>query len=374
VTHDQVDVALIAAGWAGAVGVLGIGIAWVRRTSSLRWMPVMVSVVGVGSVVAGVIATARAMFLSSHDYGVILLVCLVAGLVSFVFSLLLGTALVHWSGQLRESARTFGESGRYDARISGPAEFAALSDQLRETSMRLAASRDRERMLEESRRELVSWVSHDLRTPLAGMRAMAEALEDGMVEDPGRFHRQIRAEVDRTVRMVDDLFELSQIHAGLLVPDLQPVALGDLVSESLAGAEPIARAQGVHLSGRVQDGVVLDADPGSFSRVLANLLMNAIRHTPADGAVTIEGRLDDGWVTVEVSDACGGIPGEEIGRVFDVAFRGEAARTPDVNAPTGGAGLGLAIVRGIVEAHRGRVAVDNVGPGCRFRVLVPAAP
>ena len=124
----------------------------------------------------------------------------------------------------------------------GPSELQALSAELARTSRRLEESRLREARLEGSRRELVSWVSHDLRTPLAGMRAMAEALEDGMVEDPARYHRQIRAEVDRMVRMVDDLFELSRIHAGVLTLSPETVALGDLVSEAIAGADPMARA------------------------------------------------------------------------------------------------------------------------------------
>jgi K+-sensing histidine kinase KdpD len=119
-----------------------------------------------------------------------------------------------------------------------------------------AEAREREQRLEESRRELVSWVSHDLRTPIAGLRAMAEALEDGMVEAPARYHQQITAEVNRTVRMVDDLFELSQIHAGPLVPSPQPVAMGDLVSES-----PVAAVKGVRLDGRVDADVLVNVDP-----------------------------------------------------------------------------------------------------------------
>jgi len=372
VTRDQVEVVLIAAAWASGVGVVGLAVAWLARTASLRWLPVGVSLVAVGAVVAGMIGTSRAMFLSEHDYEVTLLVCLVAGIVSFGFALLVGSRVVRWSGRLRQSARSFGDSGEYVGEVSGPAEFAALSAELHETSRRLAESRARENQLEESRRELVSWVSHDLRTPLAGMRAMAEALEDGLVDDPARYHRRIRTEVDRTVRMVDDLFELSQIHAGLLVPTLVTVALGDLVNESLISAESVAAAKGVRLGGRVDEGLMVEADPATFSRVVGNLLMNAIRHTPPGGEVMVEGRADGDWVELSVRDRCGGIPSDEIDRVFDVAFRGESARTPDpVVAESGGAGLGLAIVRGIVEAHRGQVAVDNVEGGCRFLVQVP---
>jgi signal transduction histidine kinase len=205
---------------------------------------------------------------------------------------------------------------------------------------------------------------------------MAEALEDGMAEDPARYHRQITEEVNRTVRMVDDLFELSQIHAGMLEPSLQTVALGDLVSESLAAAESVAASKGVRLDGRVEGDVLVHVDPGAMSRIIGNLIMNAIRHTPSDGAVQVRGWASADSVGLSVRDGCGGIPGEEIDRVFDVAYRGGAARTPDPAAAWSGtgAGLGLAIVRGLAEVHSGRVQVENVADGCRFVVTIPAPP
>jgi signal transduction histidine kinase len=372
-THDQVVIVAIAAGCAASVGVAGLVLALVFRRASLRWLPAGVAVVASAAMVVAVIGTARAMFLSSHDYVVVLWVCFVAGVVSACFASLVGAVLVRSSRQLREGARRFGESGRYDADVTGPAEFTALNEELRETSRKLAEAREREQRLEESRRELVSWVSHDLRTPLAGLRAMTEALEDGMVDDPSRYHRQISAEVNRTVRMVDDLFELSQIHAGLLDPAPQTVALGDLVSESLAAAESVAAVKGVRLDGHVDGDVLVHVDPNAMSRVIGNLLMNAIRHTPSDGSVQIRGWSRPDAVELSVRDECGGIPGEDIDRVFDVAFRGGAARTPGAEpvASGSGAGLGLAIVRGLIEVHRGRVEVENVEDGCRFVVTIP---
>ncbi len=156
------------------------------------------------------------MFLSHHDLGVVALVATVAGVVALLFALAVGTALARWSRDLQEQTRVFGDSGEFTAATAtGPAEFEQLSAELRRTSAKLAESRDREVALERSRRELVSWVSHDLRTPLAGLRAMTEALEDGLADDPARYHAQMRAEVERMVRMVDDLFELSRIHAGV---------------------------------------------------------------------------------------------------------------------------------------------------------------
>jgi signal transduction histidine kinase len=372
-TRDQVYIILIAAGWTVAVGAFGVVVSRVIARRSLRWLVALVALVAVGGVIAGVLGTADAMFLSSHDRGVVLLVCLVAGLVAVFFSYVVSASVVRGSAALLEDTRRFGETGEYAASSTGPAELQALSAELARTAEKLRDSREREEMLETSRRELVAWVSHDLRSPLAGLRAMTEALEDGMAEDPSRYHRQMRSEVDRMVRMVDDLFELSRIHAGVLQVSLQNVDLGDIVSEAIAGADPVARAAGVRLGGTVEAGALVNADPAGLSRVVANLVTNAIRHTPADGVVQITGRVVDDAVELTVSDACGGIPEEDLHRVFDVAWRGTSARTPEVDQQHGtGAGLGLAIVKGIVEAHDGMVQVMNESPGCRFLVRLPA--
>ncbi|MGB0099552.1 MAG: HAMP domain-containing sensor histidine kinase [Nocardioides sp.] len=379
-TSDQVQIVLVAAACAAAVGVLGLLAAWLLRNRSIKWQLGLIVVVTIGSVLAGVVAVARLMFLSPHDWEVVTLVAGVSGLVALVVALALGAAISRWSRALREGARTLDAHGSYVADPRGPSELQELSAELAQTSERLEESRLREARLEESRRELISWVSHDLRTPLAGMRAMAEALEDEMTDDPARYHQQIRVEVDRMVQMVDDLFELSRIHAGVLRISPETVALGDLVSEAIAGADPVARARSVRLGGSVETGIEVTADAAGLSRVMTNLIMNAIRHTPADGSVEIRGRVVPDGVELSVRDQCGGIAGDEMDRLFDLAWRGSPARTPDpaVGGPGGEqrAGLGLAIVKGIVEAHQGTVEVENVGSplplGCRFRVLLPA--
>ena len=291
------------------------------------------------AMLAGVVAVAQGMFISAHDLHVLLIVLGISGGVSLAMGLWLGRQL---------------------------ANEAMWADEARE----------RERRMEASRRDLIAWVSHDLRTPLAGMRAMAEALEDGVVTDEAtvhEYHRRIRVETDKMAQLVDDLFELSRINAGALRLSIGTVPLGDVVSDALASAEPVAKAKGVAL--RTEHGewpTVLASEP-ELLRVVGNLLRNAIRHTPADGSVTVSGGRDEqgGWFAV--TDACGGIPEADLPRVFDVAFRGEAARTPRSGGDHDGAGggLGLAIVRGLVEAHRGEVAVTNVGDGCRFLVRLP---
>jgi signal transduction histidine kinase len=373
VTRDHLTIAALAASWSALVGLVGLALAYALRHRSVRWGASIVALVGVGGFVAGLVATAQAMFLSDHDFRVVLLVSAVAGAVSLVFALVVAGAFVRWSRSLQDAARRLSDEndGGFEPALSGPSELASVSAELRRTSERLSESRSRERALEASRRELVAWVSHDLRTPLAGLRAMAEALEDGLVADPGRYHEQIRAEVDRMSQMVDDLFELSRIHAGALQLSIERVRLGDVVSDALAAAGPVARARGVRIDGAVEEAALVSADARELSRVVSNLLMNAIRHTPFDGAVEVSGRLAGDVVELAVRDECGGIPAEDLDRVFEVAWRGSQARTPEPGAPTPGGGLGLAIVRGIVEAHRGNVAVVNEARGCRFLVTLP---
>jgi signal transduction histidine kinase len=371
----QVQVVLIAAGYAGAVGTLGMGAIWLLRRAPLRASLMVAGAITVLAVVAGTLGTANAMFISQHDLGVVVMVCVVAGLVAFGFSWLLGRQVEVSSLALRQAARALGREETGFRPPAGPmtAEFAALSEELAATARKLQESRERERRVDLSRRQLVAWVSHDLRTPLAGLQAMAEALQDGIAKDPARYHRQIHAEATRMCAMVEDLFELSRIHSGTLRLSRDPVDAGDLVSDMVASMEPLAQARGVRLVGRsiqASSPLLLAADARELSRALANLVTNAIRHTPRDGRVLVAAAAEADGVLLTVADGCGGIPEPDLASVFDLAWRGTKARTPGAE---GGAGLGLAIVRGIVEAHQGQVSVVNVGDGCRFEIRLPAS-
>ncbi len=368
-TRDELLIVAIAAGWAGAVGCVGLVTAWVVRRRSVRWAFMLVALVAVLGLVAGIIGTARAMFLSEHDYVVTLWVAAVAGVVSLGFAALVARMTVRGSRALQEAARAMGPRGEFVPPDNTAAELSELSRELDHALERLRESRHRERSLEDARRELVTWVSHDLRTPLAGLRAMTEALEDGIAADPDRYHRQMRETVDRMARMVDDLFEISRIHSGALPLSPEDVFLEDAVSDALAAGAPVAEARGVQLVGRAEPGAVVRADPHGLSRLIGNLVANAIYHTPSEGRVEVAARATAAGVEVEVSDECGGIPEADLVRVFDVGWRGAAARTPDSNA---GSGLGLAIVQGIAEAHAGTVSVANARAGCRFLVQLPA--
>jgi signal transduction histidine kinase len=367
----QVQVILIAAGCSGAVGTIGIGAIWLLRRASLRLSLMAAGAITILAVVAGTLGTANAMFISQHDLRVVGTVCVVAGLVAFGFAWLLGRQVEAGSQALRQAARSLGQDGAGFSPPAGPmaAELAALSRELAATASKLRQSRQRERLVEASRRQLVAWVSHDLRAPLAGLQAMAEALQDGIAADPARYHRQIHAEATRLSAMVEDLFELSRIHSGTLSLALDPVEASDLVSDLMASMEPLACARGVRLAGEAGRSLVIQADARELSRALANLVTNAIRHTPQNGRVLVTAAADGDDVLMAVADGCGGIPEADLASVFDLAWRGTEARTPGAD---GGAGLGLAIVRGIVEAHQGEVRVRNAGGGCRFEIRLPA--
>ncbi len=331
---------LVAISFGVALATYAAGRAAVVRSRS----PVVVGLIPVVSVALGALAAARAMFVSQHDLAALVVVVVGAG-------------------------------------TAGVLGGLALGAELQRARARVTAMAERERALERNRRELVAWVSHDLRTPIAGIRAMVEALDDGVVveaDDVRRYHHQLTVEADRLARLVDDLFDLSRIEADALHLTVEEVPLGELVSDAVASVAAVAHAKGVTLGGWVDDGPggrgpsVAGSAP-ELSRVVRNLLDNAVRHTPAGGAVEVAVRGGDGWAEVSVRDGCGGIPDDDLDRVFDLAYRGDAARTPGTGGAQTGAGLGLAIARGLVGAHHGDIAVANEYGGCRFTVRLPRA-
>ncbi|MDH2425698.1 HAMP domain-containing sensor histidine kinase [Sphaerisporangium sp. TRM90804] len=362
----------VTAGLGLAISGLGLGVLWMLRGRSIGMVLAVVAVITVSATLAGVVAITIEMVIEGRSRDIVLTVVAVGGMVGLGVSTVVARRVVAASRKLVAAVEAVPPSLAFTP-PSGPlpAELSTISQALDQAYERLREGRERERALEGARRELVAWVSHDLRTPLAGMRAMVEALEDGVVTDDAtvrRYHNQIRVEVDRLSHMVEDLFELSRIHAGALRLSPSRIGLGDLVADALAGVEALAKAKGVRLSGDAQPALPVYADAAELGRAVRNLVVNAIRHTPEDGTVVVRAVAGDRTARLSVADCCGGIPEDDLPRVFDVAFRGEAARTP---GPDGGAGLGLAIARGIVEAHQGAIAVVNEGAGCRFDIVLP---
>jgi len=363
----------VAAGSAVVAGAIGTVLLFALRRRPVGIQVAVVALVSVGAVGVGATVAAEEMFLGKHDLDALLVILLAAGTVGTLIAFLLGLRVNRAKVALEAATRNISLSPG-DAPIDPPggsAEFAALAEELERTSRRLTEARERERALDASRRELIAWVSHDLRTPLAGVRAIAEALEDGLASDQAtrqRYYRTLRIEAERIAHLVDELFELSVIHAGALRLRMERTSLGDLVSDAVATARASAEAKGVTVKGRPESAPEIDLDPSEVARVIFNLIDNAIRHTPSRGTVWVETGIQERDAYVSVSDQCGGIPRADLARVFDPAFRGEIARTP---AGNGGAGLGLAIARGIAEAHHGQITVCNQDGGCRFTFSLP---
>lgn len=252
-----------------------------------------------------------------------------------------------------------------------------LAREVRRAEQRHAAAeeeRQRQALLEAERRRLVSWLSHDLRTPLARMKAITEALDDDVAPDRPRYLAQLGTEVDGLAVLVDDLLALSRLTSPETPPQRVPVAVSDALSDAVARAVPLASAEQIALVGRAEEGLVVSADPRDLHRALANLIDNAIRHTPPGGSVSVTGWGAADRAVIEVADECGGIPDSTMAKMFDPGWHDDPARTSGPDARSGRTartGLGLAILWNVIAQHGGTVAVRNNNRGCVFRVELP---
>jgi signal transduction histidine kinase len=317
------------------------------------------------------------MFISPHDVNFLIVVLVFTGAVSLAFGYLLARSTTHAVAQLTRSAE---EIARGDlsarAQVDSGDEVERLAAAFNRMAAQLEESFAKQKELEQARREIVAAVSHDLRTPLASLRAMIEAINDGVIGDEPTIQRYLRsaqAQVQNLTLLVDDLFELSQWDAGVLEWHVEPGSMRDLISDTLESMHVQAEEKNVKLSGWVDpavDPVLMNSH--KMQRVLYNLIQNAIRHTPADGTVFVEARQRENGtqVQVDVIDTGEGIEESDLPRVFDQFYRGEKSRSRE----TGGAGLGLAIARRIVEAHHGTIWVESRrGAGSRFSFTLPRA-
>lgn len=376
---DMLTIVAITAGVCLGIALLGAVVLRLVRPRSLGWSIVVAALVPLLAVTASVVLNIQLMFISVHDSTAVSVALACASLIGVVLSFWLGRRIAHGSRDLTSAMRDLGSptgpraAERTLTRDAQPGEMASLADELEATRDRLARAQQRASALEDSRRELVAFLSHDLRTPLAGLRALAEGLEDGVVEDRPEALRQMRQTVDRMTGLVGDLFELSRLHSAPATrpPARAMVSLVELTNDVTGELAAHARRRDVTLRLDVAGGDDRLAVRGSgdeLARALTNLVGNAVRHTPPGGTVVVSAaRAEDGRIDVAVVDGCGGIPAPDLERVFDVGWRA----APERDATDAGAGLGLAIAKGVIEAHAGSIAVENVPGGCRFDVVLP---
>ncbi|MGV8859286.1 sensor histidine kinase [Rhodoglobus sp.] len=342
-----------------------------RRTIAFQFTIVVIAAI-LSIAVSTVVITAQ-MHFSTHDLQVVLGVVAISALMSLVAALVSGRAVHRAFAALRDSVARVG-AGDVVAADSGTwKEVAEVSTQLSEASERLAAARDEIARLDASRRQFFAWISHDLRTPLTGISALAEALDAGTVDDPSDYLRQIRAQVGTMNRLVDDLFELSLIQSGTLKLRPENIELLDIVSDAVADVSQLAAARGIQISHAGVEGRMLWADPHELTRVVVNLLTNSIRYSPADSQILVSAdQRDDTSLVLSVLDQGSGVASEDLSHMFEIGWRATEARTPEQHSGgSPGAGLGLAIVRGIVEAHGGGVNAENHPDGFRLSVALP---
>jgi two-component system, OmpR family, sensor histidine kinase SaeS len=342
-----------------------VAIAVVIAVRALPTMRLQLAALALCSVVlplAAVLLSGWVMFHMGDDVK-ILAISSAAASAAVAAGLLLGRSLANSIERLRTAAREFA-GGDLGARtpVEGPAELAELAVAFNEMASRLAG-------LFDSRSELVAWASHDLRTPIASLKAMLEAVEDGVAE-AHEYVPAIKAQVETLETLVDDLFELARIDAGALTLEFREVELSSLARSCVESLRPTAAAAGVRLDATADGPARARCAPEKVERVMRNLLSNALRHTPTAGSVVISVAPQNGQILVTVEDTGEGLTPEVRARMFERFWRGDAART----RREAGAGLGLTIARGLIEAQGGKIwAVPGATRGTRVGFTLPTA-
>lgn len=362
-----------------AVMALAVGTAillaiirFVPRLSLKIWLACIAGSVG-GLTVA--LITPYLMFAQQSDLRLLEITLVYSLVIGMAFGLIVATLITRQISLLHEGAVRVG-AGRFDTRVKveGRDEIADLADAFNRMSMELDDLFRRKEQLEQGRKDLIAAVSHDLRTPLASIRAMIEAISDGVVSDPAEVRRYvglIQGESRRLERLIDDLFELSRIESGVLSLRMTSLPVTELVAETVNALQIEARRKRVRLWAMYPPDVPpLAIDGPRMQRVLVNLIQNAVRHTPAGGEVRVEVGRENGHVQVAVIDTGEGISADDQAHIFDQFYRSEKSRSRE----SGGAGLGLAIARAIVNAHHGTIQVESApGRGARFIITLAAS-
>lgn len=340
---------------------------WIDRSPRLLWTLVGGYVLSNALALFSVWVTARLMFVNQHDLALAMVLLLFASGIAISLGYLLSVSLTSRITQLNRAAKEVAE-GELSVRVpvTGQDELAELASAFNQMAAQLEMAERQQQELTSLRQELVTWVGHDLRTPLTSIRVVIEALVDGVVEDPATVERYLRTaqhHIHALSRLLDDLFEIAQLEGGRMELARHPSSIRDPISDTIEAFSTLAAHRGVKLEGSIDPGVepVL-MDVPKIERVLANLVDNALRHTSAGDVVHVTASATAEAVQVEVRDTGAGIPAGDLPYVFERFYRGEEDR----RRKPGNAGLGLAIAQGIVEAHGGEIGIESaVGEGTR---------
>jgi signal transduction histidine kinase len=355
-------------------GYIAYRLGWINFSPTLRW-----TLLG-GYALASILTflnvwfSARMMFASEHDLLLAVILLVFASGIAMVLGYFLSSTITERIHILKSAAENLA-GGDLNTRVpvNGRDEVAALAATFNQMAEQLQAADQKQRELDTMRRDLIAWVSHDLQTPLASMRAVLEALSDGVVEDPETVKRYLNTaqrDVKNLSVLIDDLFQMAQLDAGGFPLHRAEASLNDLVSDTLESFTELAKQQEITLEGNVDSDVdPVHMDTQAIGRVLNNLIGNALRHTFNQGRVSVWVRRTTQGIEVTVSDTGTGIRADDLPHIFERFYRGDAARSRNRGA---GAGLGLAIARGIVQAHGGDIHVESaIGKGTQFTFYIP---
>ena len=375
-TEDLVVLAFILSVAAFISIALGYGasrLGWIHRSPRLQWTLIAGNALTLALVFLSVWVTAQLMFVNAHDLALATVLLIFAAGIATSLEHFLSMSLTQRITDLNRAAQEIAE-GHLDTRapVTGRDELAELAEAFNEMAIQLEKAEREQQELEQLRRDLVIWVGHDLRTPLTSLRAVVEALADGVVADPATSQRYLRT-AQHHVRLLsdllDDLSDIAQVDTGEMQLDRHRSSIRDLISDVLEGFSTRAAEEEVMLQGSTEPDVgPVFMDAQKIERVLTNLLDNAIRHTPPGGAVHVSALTIQDEVLVEVTDTGEGVRADELSQVFGRFYRGEQDR----RRHAGSAGLGLSIAKEFVEAHGGDIGIEStVGEGTRVWFTLP---
>lgn len=368
---ERVELGVILVGMAALTGITARVLPRLsQRTRSIRRTMTLLALAGFAIVVLGTLAVANRMFLSEHDLRLLMVVLGFGILATIAFAITVSLPLSADIDRLSEQAsRVAGGSLETGLSIDRRDEVGRLANALTAMIEQLDEAESARRANQESRQVFFSAIGHDLRTPLASLRASVEAIQDGVADSPRESLATMERDIEAMTRLVEDLNLLARLDTGALELETTEIDVTEIADEAIDVFRPLARSRSVSLRLVATERIKARGHPGHVGRALRNLIDNALRHTPAETEVTIEVTRGNGSVVVLISDHGSGFDPAFAPFAFERFTRAEPSRARD----GGGSGLGLAIVQGLITAMGGRVWIDP-GPVGTVGFELPGPP